>query len=86
MKTRGLVQTHDGHLAPVIAPTAWAGVGAKEGSILARGRWQLLILAQGAYSILSHAIVAIRRAIFWQDTWGLLLFLFQALPGSLNCK
>lgn len=44
------------------------------------------ILAQGAYSILSHAIVAFRRAIFWQDTWVLLLLLFQAVPGSLNCK
>lgn len=50
------------------------------------GHRQLVKLAHGAHSILSHAIVPFRQAIFWQEPLVLLLLLFQAVPSSPTCK
>lgn len=89
-RARCLVQTHDGRLAPVTVPSAWAGCkgvggGGLEGA--GTGHRQLVKLARGAHSILSHATVAFREGdFFWQEQVILLLLLFQAVPGSPNCK
>lgn len=61
----------------------WLGRHVREGGKRpGTGHRQLVKLAQGAYSILSHAIVAFRRAIFWQEPLVLLLLLFLAVSGS----
>lgn len=69
-RARCLVQTHDGRLAPVTVPSAWAGHRRERGSQPGTGHRQLVKLAQGAHSILSHAIVAFRQGDFLAEALG----------------
>lgn len=62
-RARCLVQTHDGRLAPVTVPAAWAGRRREVGGP-GTGQRQLVKLARGARSILSHAMVAFRQGCF----------------------
>lgn len=61
--SQGLLQTHDGHLAAVSEPTAWAGRQAGEAA--GTGRQQLVKLARGCVLHSFTCIVASRRAIFF---------------------
>lgn len=83
-----LAQTHDGHLAPVMVPTAWAGQGRGGGREMpGTGQQQLVKLAQGGHTAFFHMPLRHSdRVDFWQERLVLLLLSFQAVPGSPNCK
>lgn len=83
--SQGLLETHDGHLAAVSEPTAWAGRGGCWHMEAATGE----VGTGGACCILSHALwhPGGRFFFFWQENPAALLLLFsQAVPASLNCK
>lgn len=65
-----LVQTHDVCLAPVTEPIAGSTWDQRGGLLAGTGHWQLVKLAQGPHSILSHAIVAFRQGEFLARTPG----------------
>lgn len=90
--SQGLLQTHDGHLAAVSEPTAWAGRQAGRG-----GCWHRAPatgeVGTGLRVAFFHMHCGIQEGnfflffFFWKENPpALLLLFFQAVPASLNCK